>query len=338
MAAFESQKKLVLEFYKATERDFIKNCEDLERTLEEYTGYDWVWRGMHPFNELQGHRSVCDIFWRPLAKSFRSLYRRQSIFFGGLNYIDDYQSVWVVSMGHLVGLFDEAFLSIPPTKKVTFIPYCEFNRVKGDRILETAMFMDIPHIMMQAGVDPFRVDPTGAFLVAPAPQTTDALKFKDERNRSQSEQTLKLVNKMISDVGQWSGNLKLEDELRLTWAENMSWWGPAGIGCTYTIERYAQQHSAPFRASFTNRSKTSHKARFAEGNYCGFFGWPNFTVSLAKPYLGVSPSNKVGEFRVVDLYRTEGDKLVENWVFIDLLHWMKTAGRDVLAELDHHRT
>ena len=30
----------------------------------------------------------------------------------------------------------------------------------------------------------------------------------------------------------------------------MIWWGPAGIGATYTIERYAKQHAGPFRAAF----------------------------------------------------------------------------------------
>ena len=33
-----------------------------------------------------------------------------------------------------------------------------------------------------------------------------------------------------------------------------------------------------------------------------------------------------GEFRVVDIYRRAGDKLAENWVFIDLLHFWKAYG------------
>jgi hypothetical protein len=34
--------------------------------------------------------------------------------------------------------------------------------------------------------------------------------------------------------------------------------------------------------------------------------------------------------RVVDIYRRDGDKLAENWVLIDLLHWLKQQGLDVL--------
>ena len=33
----------------------------------------------------------------------------------------------------------------------------------------------------------------------------------------------------------------------------------------------------------------------------------------------------------MDMYRREGDKLVENRVFIDLLHYLRLLGVDVLA-------
>jgi hypothetical protein len=35
--------------------------------------------------------------------------------------------------------------------------------------------------------------------------------------------------------------------------------------------------------------------------------------------------------RVIDIYRRDGDKLAENWVFIDLLHFWKQQGVDILA-------
>ena len=55
---------------------------------------------------------------------------------------------------------------------------------------------------------------------------------------------------MINDLGQWNSGLPLENELRQTWCEDMIWWGPSGIGATFTIERYAKQHAGPFRAAF----------------------------------------------------------------------------------------
>lgn len=37
--------------------------------------------------------------------------------------------------------------------------------------------------------------------------------------------------------------------------------------------------------------------------------------------------------RVVDIYRRDGDKLAENWVFIDMLHFLNMQGLDVLGRL-----
>jgi hypothetical protein len=37
--------------------------------------------------------------------------------------------------------------------------------------------------------------------------------------------------------------------------------------------------------------------------------------------------------RVVDIYRRDGDKLAEIWVFIDMLHFLKMQGHDVPMRL-----
>lgn len=48
------------------------------------------------------------------------------------------------------------------------------------------------------------------------------------------------------------------------------------------------------------------------------------------------PGNDIrADMRVVDTYRRDGDKLAENWVFIDLLHWLSMQGLDVLQRLRH---
>ena len=39
-------------------------------------------------------------------------------------------------------------------------------------------------------------------------------------------------------------------------------------------------------------------------------------------------------FLVVDIYRRDGDKLAENWVFIDLLHFWKQQGLDILQRME----
>ena len=47
-------------------------------------------------------------------------------------------------------------------------------------------------------------------------------------------------------------------------------------------------------------------------------------------FLGMPASDQTVEMRVVDIYRRAGDRLAENWIFIDLLHFLKQTGLDVL--------
>ena len=289
---------------------------------------DYLWCGFHPFGELRRPEEVADRFWVPLRKSLTRLQRREDIFFSGYNEIDGFKSIWAVSMGHLVGLFDETWLGIRPTRKMAFLRYCEFHRIEDGRIAETAMYFDIPHFMMQAGQNPFGPQ-TAAFMVQPGPMTHDGLLF-DPQPHQMGKATLDLINVMISDLGQWQSGLMLEDELARSWADDMTWWGPHGIGSTYTIERYAKQHSGPFRAGFADRSKSRHRARLAEGHYGGFFGWPSFTARSTGGFMGMPATDRLAEFRVIDIYRREGSKLAENGVFIDLLHAWKTQGVDIL--------
>ena len=69
----------------------------------------------------------------------------------------------------------------------------------------------------------------------------------------------------------------------------------------------------------------------AEGNFGGFFGWPNFTAIHAGGFMGMPASDKRGEMRVIDIYRREGEKLSENWIFIDLSHFWMGLGVDILT-------
>lgn len=309
---FQEEKSIVRSYHAALDRSDW-------RTALGHVAPESRWRGYHPFNEISDSVAVIERFWRPLHFSLQSLQRREEIFFAGLNEIDNFQSCWVVSMGHLVGLFDAAFLGIPPTGRMAFLRYATFLNVADGKIHDITMYFDLPHLMQQAGLHPFDRS-AGAELVQPGPHGQGGLLY-DPQPEGEGEQTLAAINAMISDLGTWQFGLPLEEELRRTWHEDMIWWGPTGIGATYTVPRYARQHSGPFRAAFSNRSRTTHMARLAEGHFGGFFGWPNFTATLNGDYLGHKATGKPGEFRVIDIYRRARDKLAENWVFIDMPHF-----------------
>ena len=325
--SFQQEKQVVKRFHTALDSVDANTLVDV---MTDHCDANLLWRGYYPFGEITNPQDVAIRFWQPLKAALTCMQRREDVFFAGRNQMDDFQSVWVVSMGHLVGLFDKLWLGIEPTGKMAFLRYCSFDRVVDGKIVETAMYFDIPHLMTQAGQNPFPAQ-TAQHLVQPGPITHDG-QLVDEQPAVTGEKTLATINKMISDLGQWQNELPLEEELALTWHDDMIWWGPEGIGATYTIERYAKQHSGPFRAGFTNRSGTGHIARLAEGHYGGFFGWPNFTATPTGGFMGLPGSDVPGPFRVIDIYRRSGDKLAENWVFIDLLHFWKSQGRDFLAE------
>ena len=326
MTPYQLAKAIVRQYFDAVEQATAETISDV---LSEHTAPEYIWRGVYPFREQQGAAAAAKMFWKPLLSSLTRMQRRQDIFIGGTSEIGGEQ--WVMSMGNFMGLFDADWLGIPCTRKMVNLRYAEFNRVADGKIQETGLFVDIISLMSQAGVYPLPPS-TGVHFVYPGPRTHDGLQFSDAPAHEAAE-TLDLVNAMVSDLSSLnqSGSMSCPPEvLEKTWCKDMIWYGPAGIGASYTIPRYQEQHQLPFRGQLADKKFHGHVCRFAEGNYACFFGWPNLTNTPLGGWLGL-PGGKVNaKMQVVDVYRREGDKLVENWVFIDILYWLKQQGLDIL--------
>lgn len=58
------------------------------------------------------------------------------------------------------------------------------------------------------------------------------------------------------------------------------------------------------------------------GTHTGHSGW-----------LGLAPTGKNIELRVMDIWRREGDLLKENWVAIDIVHILLQLGYDVFGQM-----
>ena len=325
MTDFQAGKALVLDFYRALD---AAAAEGVGEVLKRRTAEGYRFRGMHPFGELRGAEAAAEVFWKPFRRAIGPIQRRQDIFMAGANEIDGRE--WVCSMGHLMGLFDREWLGIPPSYRMTFLRYVEFHRITEGRIGETALFCDLLGVMRQAGLNPLP-PATGAEFLTPGPRTHDGLLF-DAQDPEEGARTLALVNRMKDDLVS-SGMESPQDDLHRTWHGDMIWFGPSGIGAAYTIERYQEQHQGPFRAGLGDITFHGHVCRFAEGRYAGWFGWPNLTMKPRGHFLGMPASDRKVEMRVVDVYRREGDKLAENWIFIDLLYFLKQQGLDVLERM-----
>jgi hypothetical protein len=325
LSKYRENKAFIRSYFDAMEKATPGTVMDV---LKEYTDKDYMWRGVYPFREQHGAEATAEKFWVPLMESLSHMQRRQDIFIAGTSEIDGDQ--WVMSMGNFMGLFDADWLGIPFTGKMVNLRYAEFNCVENGKITKTGLFIDIIGLMIQAGVYPLPPS-TGVYFNYPGPRKHDGLLFEDVPEED-GNQTLKLIDKMIDDLNELndSGSMDCPPEvLAKIWSEDMIWYGPAGIGASYTIPRYQQQHQLPFRNNLGDKKFHGHVCRFAEGNFACFFGWPNLTNTALGGWLGM-PAGKVNaEMQVVDVYCREGDKLSENWVFIDLPYWLKQQGLDI---------
>lgn len=290
-----------------------------------------AWLGMHPWHEMRGLDRVAAEFWEPLRAALGPLQRRPDVFLAGRQ--DGYARPgdWVCEMGHLVGLFDRPWLGLAPTRRMAFLRYCEWSRVEGDRIVEQALYLDLDFLMAQAGAFPY-ARTTGAVVLTPGPRTHDGL-LLGPQPPEEGVATLGLIDRMVARlVG--AGVRTTEGDLAADWDPGMIWWGPSGIGASYTHGRYLEQHCRPFEAGIAMVRHDGHETRIAEGRFGGFFGYPSLIARSTGGYLGAAgASDREVEMRIVDLYRRDGDHLAENWIFIDHLWVLKQLGNDVLARM-----
>lgn len=327
MSQIQHAKDIVCSYQQALEQS---TADTVATVLSQHTSADYRWRGVYPFRERAGVAEVCSAFWQPLLQAFHRLQRREDIFIAGNNSFDG--EIWVMSMGNFMGLFDQSFLGIAPTRRIANLRYAEFSRVKDGKIAETGLFVDLIGLMQQAGANPLPAS-TGVYYNYPGPRTHDGVTLQPQA-AAEGEKTLALVEEMVADLSRLneSGSMGCPPELLAkTWHEDMLWYGPAGIGASYTIERYQEQHQLPFRSQLGDKKFAGHVCRFAEGNYACFFGWPNLSNSPLGGWLGLPGGSKHASMQVVDVYRRDGDKLAENWVLIDIAWWLKQQGLDVLA-------
>jgi len=338
MNQLQKAKRVVLSYQEAMD---TCTSEQLPDVLAQHTSDNFSWRGMHPFYEQRGPNDVAHVFWQPLREAFAPLQRRPDVFIAGNNAMhesdqgtNDENQVWVCSMGHFFGLFDKPWLGIPPTGKMVFFRYAEFSCVQDDCIIESAFFCDVISIMQQAGQYPLPPH-SGAFFMHPGPRTHDGL-VMNEQDPAIGIETLAVLEKMVAHLSELNSsgiNNCPPELLAKTWVDGMNWYGPAGIGASYTISRYQKQHQHPFRENLKDKTFNGHIARFAEGNYACFFGWPNLTNTASGGFLGMTGNDLRADMRIVDVYRREGDKLAENWVFIDIPHYLSLQGLDVLERM-----
>ena len=281
----------------------------------------------HPINDLSGVQAVASDFLTPLLDAFEGLYFRPDIRIGGTSYDG---SEWVSGMGHFVGTFRNEWCGIAPTQKLVTIRLGDFHRMEKGKAVESYIYLDIPELLIQIGRYPLQ-PPQGATAQVFGPATHDGLQGITS-DSARSAQTYKIMTDMLA------GLATPDEAWRPYWHEKMMWYGPASFGRFVGIEEF-QKFQVPFEAAFEGwgggmspLTPTKHFTRFADGDYSCIGGWPSLQGTHIKPYLGFEPTGVTTLFRVCDWYRLEGEKIVENWVFVDIPDALLQWGYDIIAE------
>lgn len=289
-----------------------------------------TYRGVHPFYDIEGGDALADTVWSPLKAAMPVLQRRPDILFAGSHHMDDDNALWVVSMGHFIGDWTQPWLGIKPPMKLTFVPYVSWYKIDNGVIVETVEFLDILSVITQVGHNPYAAQQSAAHIMSPGPLTHDGLLYETQ-DLASSVKTFNLTNAMLTELAETYTSPA--EHMSRHWHTDMTWFGPAGIGGCLGFEGYRRGHTGPFEEQQDFVAYYPETAATAEGNYAAFLWRPCLGMRNTGDYMGVLANEVVAEMRVVDVYRRDGDKLAENWIFIDMLHFMHMQGVDLLAEI-----
>ena len=304
-------------------------ADNFEDRIKHHMAPQVSWQGPHPINLLNGVQSLASKFYAPLFASFSDLERQDDLFMAG-----PWQGGnWVCATGHYVGTFIKDWLQIPATGSSIRLRFGDFYKVEDGLITDCFVILDMIGLMEQAGVNllpPCR----GSDLPVPGPDSKDGV-LLSEQSDSESEKSAQLVEDMIADLMRFDPALNDYSVMRheRCWHEDMKWYGPAGIGTTYGIEGFIENHQRPFLKAFPDRRGGHHHvARPADGNYVASTGWPSVDAThTGDGWLGQKATNKRVGMRVMDFWRRDGEKFSENWVLIDIPELLLQMDIDVFA-------
>jgi predicted ester cyclase len=190
------------------------------------------------------------------------------------------------------------------------------------------VILDLPDLMRQAGRAPFPAA-LGAELTWPGPATHDGVCPEGDGTAS-----LDLVERMLSGLHAYDPETRASQGQTGeggTWADDMLWWGPGGVGSNYRWEGFMRDHREPFLTAFPDRKGGNHYCRIGDGAYAAVSGWPSMTMTHRGPYLGLPATELPLTLRVMDFYRTAGGRIAENWVLLDYVDLFRQMGREILS-------
>lgn len=302
--------------------------EQITRYARELIAPAARWHCAYPVETLGSPEQIVTDFLRPLSRALPDLERRTYVEIPG-EYNGEH---WIAGTGYIIGTFCESLWGIPATGRTLYLRYTELVRFDGDKIIECYIIPDFLDAMCQAGVYPLR-RPLGHPGQILPPATLNGV-CGDDPDPHYSAATVQLIMDMLDCLRKYDGSRLESMDLENYWHPDFLWYGPGGIGTTRGIAGFRAHHQGPFLQAFPDRDVDHHACTVACGDYVATGGWPHMHAThTGGGWLGLPPSGRYLELRVMDIWRREGDLLRENWVAIDIPHMLAQMGLDVFEQM-----
>lgn len=317
--------------------DAFFNPNDVENTLSAYCRQDLKTTCSDPIGQFDGLTSLSDQYWRLLIHSFPDLEMQPYIIIAGIDNGRECVSV----AGNMIGTFENDWLSIPANQQPIYLRFSAQFIIEDGQIVKQWIYMDILSVIQQAGFSLF--ESQGVDRSAPIPMTQDGISLKESPS-DESCSSYDLVNAMIEGLLEYDGQHISSMDMKRFWdSEKMMWYGPSPIGTTRGLKGFEEYHQKPFLKAFPNRGVDDSPPNveyinFADGKYVCHFGHELMCGNHSGDgWLGIHATGTDFRMSVQDFWRREGDKLVENWVMLDLVNVLKQFGIDVFELLDKEK-
>ncbi|KAA3662767.1 MAG: hypothetical protein DWQ04_12560 [Chloroflexi bacterium] len=308
------------------------NSHDNANIFSQAVHPNVIWHGFQPLRHLNGADAIWSQFWQPLLDAMPDLRRRPYFFITGHFEGGD----WVAGTGDFIGTFANNWalghVVIPASGSSVHFRFGEFCRVENGRISEIRILIDLPDLLRQSGM--YLLPPNyGRDIWIPGPLAADAI-LLDKQDPLESEKTRQLVEAMIfGGLNKYDGKDQASQGLEQYWHPHMVWHGPVGIGSAYGLDEFKKNAQGPIVGAVPDRRGVGHQARIGNGRFAASTGWPSLAGTHLHPFMNWPPTGKRIGWNIMDFWKRDGDKLLENWVMIDLIGAALESGVDLLAKL-----
>jgi predicted ester cyclase len=193
----------------------------------------------------------------------------------------------------------------------------------GVRIKENWMMIDMVDLMMQAGrrVLPKAALPEG--WVQP-PKAVDGTPAPNSYfvNPAHTDVSRAVVSRLLQH--EWAQKSGVSP----SWAEDMIWYGPAGIGMARSKEEYRKEFIEKLYRAFAN-VKLEISVMPCEGPYCGAHGYLH--GDHVGEWLGQPATGKRVSLRFGSHWHVVNGQVIEGWTLMDLPNLFRQFGIDLFS-------